>query len=200
MTNAQSNHPLVATVRDRFGGLLASGAHRPDDDSACLLEAASVARGVEWTDGNASGLPDIRPLNDSSFWRDDQHRTEAMLAIGVAWWGWPDWSEAKRRRVVRRLVIRTVRDVLPLALTAYPEEADRCRRVRTLSQARRAAAAFSAAAADAAYHAASAAHYAAAAEAAEASAAAAFYVDVAFYAAADALDVATRVWTEAARA
>jgi uncharacterized membrane protein YccC len=71
-----------------------------------------------------------------------------MLAIGVAWWGWPDWSEAKRRRVARRLVIRTVREVLPSLMTPYGRAVRRrdiaiaeaaCRRSRTTTQARKAA-------------------------------------------------------------
>lgn len=185
-------HPFDKVLALRFNGLLKRGKHRPDGE-ACALEAASVARGNEWSDvPAAAGLPDIRPLNDAG-WSSDEARTRAMRPLVKALWGWPEWSEKKRVAWARRVALRTVREVLPIALDAagLRRDAQACRAARTLRSA--AAAANAAAAPSGAAAAAYSADAAESAAAARAAAAAAAYARAAAYASPAAADRVLRL-------
>ncbi|MEM3169939.1 MAG: hypothetical protein QW838_04125 [Candidatus Nitrosotenuis sp.] len=104
-------------IRQRFGKLEA-GKHAPDEGAACVLEAASAWRGLRWTDDpDALGAPDIRPLNDAP-WPDDQERTEQMIRLYEAVADWAHWSAQRRARFVKRVALRTAREVVSEALRA----------------------------------------------------------------------------------
>jgi len=113
MTTA--THPLVAVVRDRFGGVLSHGAHQPDG-AACINEAVNAARGRPWSD-DPGEWPDLRDLNDAP-WSSATARTEHLLPVGVALWDWPDWSPERRAGFARRTAERTGREIVPMALRA----------------------------------------------------------------------------------
>ena len=173
---------LHEVIDARFGGVLRHGKHE-EDGQACALEAVSVARGVKWTDApRLVGMPDLRPINDGR-WSSDEARTEALVPVLIALWDWPDWSDARRQAWAERIVLRTVREVLPLAMTRWPEHAAACVAAETLQQAKAGAGAAAAAVAGVA---------AVAADAAEARAA-----DAAARAE-SVLRLACRIWAEEA--
>jgi hypothetical protein len=191
---------LTTLLHDRFGGVILSGFHQPGGQ-CCALELLNVARGNPWSDDPVrAGVPDIRSLNDAAW--PDSARTAAMLPLLAALSDWTEWGDARRMAWARSVVLRTVRELLPLALLRWPHHAQACREARDLpaaAAAARAAAAYAAAAlpasritvqnrSRAAAHAEAAAAAAAYAAAhAEAAAAAAAYAAAdAAYAAADA--------------
>jgi len=140
---------LRAILDERFNGVLYSGTHRPDG-KCCLLEFASQAKGIRWTDSPVeTGYPDLRPLNDAP-WSSDEVRTEAMLPLLVSLAWWADADEARRKRFTDAVAFRTIREVLPIALRAAGLElpAVRCESAKDLAEAADAAAAAYAAAAD----------------------------------------------------
>jgi hypothetical protein len=206
--SAIAEHPYLATLAGHFGGSMDGGCHNPNG-VGCALEIASVARGIDWTDRPATvGLPDIRPINDSSRWESREARAEAIAPVIVALWGWSDWPAERRQAWAERVAERTIREILPIAQRAagLDAEADRCERDGDRAAANAAAAAAKAAAYAAAYaanadaaaaakDAAKAAAYAANADAAAYAAAAA---KAAAYAADDVLRLACRIWIEAA--
>jgi hypothetical protein len=93
------------------------GKHEPDGEG-CVLEVASVARGIDWSDNpEAVGLPDLRLLNDGP-WSSDAARTAALIPVVEALWDWPMWDKEARAGWAERVVLRTGREVLPEALRA----------------------------------------------------------------------------------
>ena len=133
-----TTHPFTTVLRDRFGGVLTHGAHTPDG-AACALEAVSVARGITWTDKPASTrMPDLRPLNDAP-WPSDKARTIAMTPLVIALWDWADWTDDRRQRWAENVALHTIREILPLVLSLWPEHAAACRAATTLTAAARAA-------------------------------------------------------------
>ncbi len=107
----------LTEVVARYGGIK-SGSHDVDDGACCILEAISVCDGREWTDSFiALDRPDVRPLNDAA-WPNDATRTEQMLRLAPLLEEWPHWSLARRKAWARRVALRTVREVLPIALRA----------------------------------------------------------------------------------
>lgn len=138
--NILETHPLAVVVRERFGGRLSACAHEPNG-CACVLEAASCVRGVNWCDDpEAVGLPDMRPINDA--FRDDETRTRCMLPVAIALWDWPQWSDDRRVAWVRAVVLRTVREILPIALRAcgFEQSAAACERAEDLADVAKAVA------------------------------------------------------------
>jgi hypothetical protein len=112
---ADMTHPLIATVESRFGGVLTSGSHEPDGH-ACLLEAVSIARGLDWTDDpSIVRMPDLRGLNDAP-WSSDEVRTKHLLPVGVALYDWAEWSEERRQEFAKRVAEQTIRVIVPMAL------------------------------------------------------------------------------------
>jgi hypothetical protein len=188
------------TLAMRFGGVLRHGKHQPDGQ-ACALEAVSIAKGLTWTDDPRTvGLPDIRAINDA--YRDDAPRTRDLVPVIEAYWDWATWSPARRRAVMDRIVIETVRQLIA-ELHMLPDAVRaQCRAVTTRQEAATAAAAARAdaalAAADAALAAADASD--AARAAAYAAAAAARVAAYAAYAAAAAARVAAYAAAAAAAA
>ena len=194
-------HVFETVVRDRFGGLLRSGSHRPDG-LACVLEAVAAARGLPWTDSPVEvGLPDLRPLNDAR-WSSDAVRTAALVPVVVALWKYSGWTKHQRTTWICRVVERTIREVLPVMLryVGCEDAAIRCEREGTATAAYAAYTAADAAARSAAYAAYAAATYAAGATGAAAAAASA--ASAAAYAAAAAADrilqLTCRIWQEEA--
>lgn len=177
------------------GDLLARGSHRDDDPATCplcVLELAGLARFGRVTDEPcAVGYPDIRAINDS--YLDDQRRTDALLPWLDALAPWADWSDEQRVRWARIVAMRTVREVLPIALRAIglDEHADRCAQAEDLA----ANAAYAARAAANAAYAANVAEAAEAANAAARAARAAADRDARH----DVLDLAVRIQIEAAQ-
>lgn len=155
------------------------------------------------------GYPDLRGLNDGA-WTSDEARAEHLLPVLEALWDWRDWPAERRQRFANIVVVRTIREILPVALRAVglKKEARVCEKSKTLGAAASAAriasraagaaprvglaasrAVDAAAAARAVYD---AAPYAAATRAADATAAAASTEPL--------LVLACRIWTEAALA
>ena len=129
-------HVYSRTVKTRFGGVLRSGSHDPDG-RACALEAASVARGIDWTDDSRKlRLPNLLELNDAR-WPSDQARTVAMVPLVESLWNWGRWSDARKRGWLRRNFIRIVREVLPICIksTRPKKFVQRCRTVGSLVDA-----------------------------------------------------------------
>jgi hypothetical protein len=194
-------HIYLKTLEEKCGGVLLDGKHE-EDGEACVLEVASVARGVPWTDDpERVGLPDLRALNDAG-WSSDVVRTEHLAPVVVALWDWPDWSEERRVAFSTKLAELTIRRVLPLALRAVglEDEAARCEAEGSAAVAR--AAAGAAEAAEAAWAARAAARAAAGAAWAAGAAEAAWAARAAARAAAgDAVLIeACRCWVGAAQA
>ena len=116
-----------------FGGVIRV---EEQDGAACALEAASVARGREFSDSpRVAGLPDLRPLSDGyCIWLDDETRTEHLVPLVKALWGWPQWSRKQQAAWKRRVSERTIREILPCVLRpiGLEAEAERCARTGTV--------------------------------------------------------------------
>ena len=183
-----TEHPFLQILESRFAGRISHGPH-PSDGEGCALEIAHAAMGDLWSDAPGERWPDLRPLNDGP-WSSDRVRTAAMIPVMLAYWDWASWPHARRQRVVERVIVSTVREIIA-ELPELPDETRQvCRAVTDLvgAQAAEAAAWAAARAAWAAWAAAWAA-WAAARAAAEAAA----------WAAADTvLARACRLWVEAA--
>ena len=107
----------LTAVINRYGGLSA-GSHDAKSGKCCLLEAVSVCEGREWTDSPlVLDRPDVRSLNDAA-WSDDATRTEQMLRLAPLLEAWPAWSASKRAAWAQGVALRTVREILPIALRA----------------------------------------------------------------------------------
>lgn len=122
-------------VRSRFA-VLSRGKHT-NKGGACVLEAVSAWRGVDWTDSpDMLDLPDLRPLNDAP-WSDDVARTEAMIRLFESVRDWAEWSGERRLRFAERVITRTAREVLPAGLRALGLDnlAEGLARSRTFTQA-----------------------------------------------------------------
>ena len=151
MAQSAPDHPFVATLRTRFGGVLYAGAHNPDS-RACVIEVATVVRKQAWSDDpSAAKLPDLRPLNDA-LWSSDQARTEALIPIVLALWDWSTWMATQQQRWATKIAERTIREILPpmLRQIGLDTEADRCEKEGTEEAARAAGAVRTAAAVKAA--------------------------------------------------
>lgn len=140
MSNAYTYADRLALYRsvldERFGGVLRHGEHAPDGE-VCALELVSQVRGRRWTDDPVRlRMPDLRALNDAA-WSSDAARTEHLLPVLVAYDGWADWPRERRRDVVRQVALRTVREILPLALrmAGLSTAAECCATVETLEAA-----------------------------------------------------------------
>lgn len=85
------------------------------------------------------GLPDIRRIGDA--YLDDASRTAALLLWLDALDGWAEWPEARRVDWVNIVALRTIREILPIALDAVglPNHAKACRKAADLDSARAAA-------------------------------------------------------------
>jgi hypothetical protein len=189
----------IAPLSDMLNWRLLSGSHDfpGPEGGTCINEAAIVAAGFEYR--KVDGANDCPPcfsrpisqyaigLNDSM---PDDLRQSILMPFVVRLAGTADTDAVEVKRA-KYLALETVRRILPLALTRWPELAERCRRVRTLDEAKDAADAayaYAADAANAAAYAANAAAYAAYANVAAYAANAAAY-------AANAANAA--VWREA---
>lgn len=123
-------------VRDKFDGRIMCGSHQ-EGAEACALEAASVARGAQWSDDPASaGLPDLRPIQDA-YGGDDARRTAAVVPLVEALWGWPDWTSERRGAWALAVALRTVQEILPIALraTGLGDQPSACGSATTLAAA-----------------------------------------------------------------
>lgn len=82
-------------VKKTFG-LLSYGAHHTDHSCACILEAVSQYKGLEWTDAPFKlDFPDLRDFNDAD-WPSDEERTEAMFLLYDRLHDWCEWTEEKQ--------------------------------------------------------------------------------------------------------
>ena len=141
MSDHQKREAEYLAVLEQHGGALAMGAHTPSDRCrVCVLELASLVRLDEMTDNpNAVGLPDIRKINDA--YCDGRRRTDALIPWLVALEGWAEWPKADRVAWAQRVTLRTVREVLPIALRAekLDEHAQACEAAEDLASAKAAA-------------------------------------------------------------
>ena len=134
------------TVQGRFRGVINSGSHYQDGE-ACVLEVGHAALDMRWSD-SPDLWPDIRSLNDAA-WPNDYERTVNMTRLMEAVWTWSEWPLKRQISFVTAVALRTIREVLPIALEAVgmPENAQQCRDAVTLAPAAVAAMAAEAAAA-----------------------------------------------------
>ncbi len=106
------------TINKQFNGVLSAGKHKRRSGQACAIEAYSVARGFKWTDDAAKlKMPDIRRLNDAP-WPSAVARTEAMVPLVEALWDWAEWAPQEQYEYMVRVLDRTIRQVVPIALRA----------------------------------------------------------------------------------
>ena len=126
----QRMHPFEQVLHERFGGVIEAGEHELEDSAACALEAASFARGREFSDKPAvAGLPTLWPLSDGlGIWPDDKTRTKHVIPLVKALWGWPRWSKGQRAAWKGRVVQRTIQEILPCIIRTIglEAEAERC--------------------------------------------------------------------------
>jgi len=134
-----TQHPFIATLDQRFNGILKPGQHAQDGE-ACVLEARNAALGLEWSD-KPNGFPDIRPINDGP-WESDQQRTEHMVPLIIDLWDYPDWSRVRQSTFVEQIALLTIQRLLPLMLRpiGLVQHADACANATTLKAAARAVA------------------------------------------------------------
>lgn len=140
--NTQELHPFEQVLQEQFGGVVRVG---EQDGAACALEAASVARGREFSDDpDDAGLPTLWPLSDGyCIWPDDRTRTKHIVPVVKALWGWPQWSDEIQGAWKRRVIQRTIQEILPFVLRpiGLEAEADFCVRDGTEKAALNASAA-----------------------------------------------------------
>ena len=141
----QQTHPIDKVLFERLGGLILAGKHNEHEGAACALEAASIARGRGISDkpGDA-GLPTLWPISDGlCIWPDDQTRTQHVVPLVKALWGWPRWSKRRRAAWKRRVIQRTIQEILPCVLRSIGLEAEatRCAQEGTVEAADAASAA-----------------------------------------------------------
>jgi len=135
----QGMHPFEKVLYERFEGVILPGEHDLEEGVACALEAASMARGRGLSDkpGDA-GLPTLWPLSDGlGIWPDHQTRTEHVVPLVKALWGWPQWSQGQKKVWKSRVVQRTIQEILPLILRpiGLEAEAKQCERNGSLEAA-----------------------------------------------------------------
>jgi hypothetical protein len=162
---------LREVLNERFGGLLMGGKHNKEDGACCAVELCRTARGLPF--GDTPVFLDYRALNDAP-WSSNAVRTEHMLPMMEALFDFGDWSKARQTKWARTVALRTIREVLPIALEAAGVDAaivKACREAPNLRAAEEAAARAAAAAAAGAARAAAAVAAAARAAAAEEAAA-----------------------------
>jgi hypothetical protein len=127
---------LLAT---RFHGVLKIGRHEANGE-CCALELLSVAQGLEWTDDpEVVRTFDLRPLNDIHV--TNAVRTQHLLPVVTAYAGSLDWPLAVQRRVVNRLLVETVRQLLSNLPNLTEAVRAQCINASTAADARLAAAA-----------------------------------------------------------
>ena len=136
----------------RFGGRFYPGAHTPDG-KACALEAYSQFLGHAWTDDpDTLRVPDVRRFNDGLLATSDDSTGDTARLCALVEALVPVWTDPRRRTAwVQAMTLRTIRELLPVALRAngLPRKADRCAAASTLPEAKRAAQAAAAPADDA---------------------------------------------------
>jgi len=127
----------------KAGGVVRNGAHEPPTNGeckACIRELRALAlmeagSDIRWTDRPDGGSPTDRAciaINDGP-WSSNEARTESCLPLvylteADATAGW-----------VAHYALRTVREILPLALEAVGVDASACREARTLDESSAAA-------------------------------------------------------------
>ena len=133
-------HVLQQTIDDHFGGLLRRGSHNWTHSThlyksveACAIEAAHVAMGHDWSD-KPTYWPDIRAINDSA-WKSDQSRTKSLVALLKTYWTWQAWPIEQKHATAKKVIIASVRYLVPHTPRLFVEEVRRCKQVRTLFEA-----------------------------------------------------------------
>lgn len=135
----QKVHSFDDVLYQQFGGIIQAGEHDDHEGAACALEAASMARGRGLSDKPSNaGLPTLWPISDGlCIWPDDQTRTQHVVPLVKALWGWPQWSKRRRAAWKQRVIQRTIREILPCVLRSIglEAEADRCAQDGTIKAA-----------------------------------------------------------------
>ncbi len=95
----------------RFGGVLRPGTH-PNHEMCCALELLAVYKEMSWTDRpHTVGCYDLRNLNDSPYWVDDEQRTHCMLPILEELKDSMEWCQTKQKEFCFRLFENIVQHV-----------------------------------------------------------------------------------------
>jgi hypothetical protein len=123
MTLTLTLEGLIAAIESRGG--LSPGRHSPGP-RCCLLEAVSVAAGVAWTDDPyLLDEPDVQRLNDAR-WSSEEAMTSGCMRLAPLLVAWPAWSPERRIGWARAVALRTVREILPIALRAIGVDGTAC--------------------------------------------------------------------------
>lgn len=125
-------------LKERFHGVILRRKHEQATGECCVLELASVLRGLKWTDNpELVRCFDLRPLNDIKV--PDELRTKYMVKLLEAYDGSLDWPLEKQLQAVEKIVIETVKQIMA-ELPGLPTEIrEQCRRAENLDDARMAA-------------------------------------------------------------
>jgi hypothetical protein len=139
MTTTLTPDRLAEFIATLPGGVLTVGPHNDAPGAGCcILEAVALARGEPKTNNpDTLGLPDVRALNDAP-WSSDVARTRGMMMLAPMLCAWPTWDAERRAHWLRLVVLRTVRELVPIALRVCgcASLAETCTTVQTLRDAK----------------------------------------------------------------
>ena len=133
---------LQSILDKRGGGVLKAGGHIPPNNKKscefCVEELRAYALGERWTDrpkGCTTIAAAARVLNDAA-WSSNEVRTKHCLPLALL------TDDSGPEGWVEQYIIRTVREILPIALRYIGQEelASNCEKAETLDDARKAAA------------------------------------------------------------
>lgn len=121
----------IELLQSRFHGTIKAGKHKENSD-CCILEYASVCRGIPWTDDPEQlRCFDIRQINDAC-WPNDELRTEWMIKLYDAIEGSLDWPIEVQKKFILQITIETMRQLIS-NLPGLPHEVVKmCKAVQTL--------------------------------------------------------------------
>jgi hypothetical protein len=137
--------------REKFDEIVARGLCIGTGDPAkqvCIEVAVALACGEEPTDSPTCVHGVLRGfairLNDSNRWASPQSRAGGLRGFAIAQLGSASWPREDMLRWVQVVTLRTVREVLPIALRAAKlnEHATACEGAADLAQAKKAARAY----------------------------------------------------------
>lgn len=137
----------VVFNREKFDELIGRGlcyGTGNQNTQVCIEVAIAIACGEEPTDRPTCVHRWVRSfairLNDSN-WSSPAARAKGLTALGIAQLGSASWTDDEARSWVRAIVVRSIREVLPIALRAakLEEQAVACEQATDLPSAHKAA-------------------------------------------------------------
>ena len=122
---------------------LTRGQGSPVPGQMCVEAAVCYAMGLPHSDSPPCVGPAVRSfkikLNDSQIWPSDQARASGMRKLAIAQLG---SDQIDQKEFSKYVVLETIKRILPLVLeNGFGKEADECRKVTNLEEAKTASAA-----------------------------------------------------------